>query len=781
MFHPPGSLGAFRESSDLSGRDIEIYEMATELKEVGVRTSFVSDSKLHWGSWTAFRAVFDASLTNSISDLPPDSTHWWRQDTNFFALRLGRNTYTIVSGIQLDPEDQNAPLKDVSWGQEASVKLLRDKYVVGNHYQYTERNKIIHFYLNFFCGSALSIWAFGNRAILIGNAAHAHDGAFATGGSLAINNAYAFYLAISSVFPVTATHKPPSDVIQKELKLYEATRKSHANRLLKMVLASNKAKATKIAPGILESDEDLRQRATKKPNTSWLHEHDVVKAFEETLGRENDDQETSWKQKLSPAGESGSCMRCLIAKRTCGGYEEDAGFIIRQYQKYGGNMLPFKVTARKCSLPVRTLIPGTNTFPEDCLPKEVSNEKTDEFALQSFFYEYRIVSTDHSLSRGFFDGLESMLRHLGLQSDLSKACKVVSFANHGIKLQRPYLLQKAEILYNDLLVSLARAIEATSSVNNAESLLVATLLGLYEMIIAKETEPGYHITHAKGVAAILKIENSPLDIFRVMQTIRSGHVFSLDRIIQDSFMFSISQRNSNPSLYGLWTILYPIWQKWEYILRNQSTRFENLCISMDELLALNERIIEWQEVQLQAFKPRTAGYVGLGQARSSTDAGYWPGRVDAYFDLYIASVWNICRTVRFLLLNLVLGLSKTVNSDKDFSREHRDILSLVEDLVSSIPYYLTEDVQCFLRDVGNNTAITCPGRSVGGLLLMHPLYLASTLVAIPPEMRDYMKECLSWIGLHMGIGQASIFANASEIDAQYLASGCLIIWASLLI
>jgi len=122
---------------------------------------------------------------------------------------------------------------------------------------------------------------FGDRATLIGDAAHAHGGAFATGGSLAIDDAYAFYLALSSVFPVTATRMPSPEEIRRALRLYEATRKPHADRLLAVVHAANKAKAARF--GTQERDEELRARAAKGSNTIWLHEHDVVKAFDETL------------------------------------------------------------------------------------------------------------------------------------------------------------------------------------------------------------------------------------------------------------------------------------------------------------------------------------------------------------------------------------------------------------------------------------------------------------------------------------------------------------------
>jgi len=80
-----------------------------------------------------------------------------------------------------------------------------------------------------------------------------------------------------------------------------------------------------------------------------------------------------------------------------------------------------------------------------------------------------------------------------------------------------------------------------------------------------------------------------------------------------------------------------------------------------------------------------------------------------------------------------------------------------------------------------NAAAMNPGRPVGGLLLMHPIYVASTLLIVPQHMREYMKECLEWIGMHMGIGQASLFAKAPKIDKEYFADGCMIVWAGMLV
>jgi salicylate hydroxylase len=82
---------------------------------------------LKWSGWTAFRAIFDASLIESVPNVPEDSTHWWGPTTTFFASKLGKNTFTVVGGVYQDPEVENVK---VVWDQAANIALLRDAYAV---------------------------------------------------------------------------------------------------------------------------------------------------------------------------------------------------------------------------------------------------------------------------------------------------------------------------------------------------------------------------------------------------------------------------------------------------------------------------------------------------------------------------------------------------------------------------------------------------------------------------------------------------------------------------
>ena len=175
-------------------------------------------------------------------------------------------------------------------------------------------------------------------------------------------------------------------------------------------------------------------------------------------------------------------MRCIKANRGCGGYDDGAFSAFRPYEAQGANQSSsFISTARKCSLPIRVPLPGTDVLPEDTIPVETSQAESNGLALRAFFYDYCIISTNSNLSRGFLSGLEMMAYRLGPKSDLVKACQAVAFASHGKPLHRPKLIHKAEMFYQELLGSLARAIECPAMANATESKLVAMLLGLFQV------------------------------------------------------------------------------------------------------------------------------------------------------------------------------------------------------------------------------------------------------------------------------------------------------------
>lgn len=143
----------------------------------------------------------------------------------------------------------------------------------------------------------LDSFTFDGRVALLGDAAHAHGGGVAISGSLAINDACAFTLALTYVWPPaddasTPTDAPPEptqEQLSKALALYDETRRPLVNRLLAGVYALAEKRrwmaGKKTADGQGETDELLRARITNRPDLSWLTEHDVEAEFGRVVAR----------------------------------------------------------------------------------------------------------------------------------------------------------------------------------------------------------------------------------------------------------------------------------------------------------------------------------------------------------------------------------------------------------------------------------------------------------------------------------------------------------------
>ncbi|KAF7523820.1 hypothetical protein PCG10_006347 [Penicillium crustosum] len=267
-----------------------------------VRQSFIPDYKLRFSGKVFMRATFDVSLVEGkIPDLPADSIHWWGPKDNFFASRLGKNQYTTV-GAYDDPRSAEEVEKSIAWDQDGNVEFLRDRYKDWNPTvkALAELTPSTNLYPNF-AGDALPNWIFGSRVTLIGDAAHAHGGAFAAGGSLALDDSLALGLAFKEVFSSkNATFSARN--INKALRLYSQTRQPHTARLLGIVHSQiNKKGAIFATPE--EEDAALIARLTGRPNTEWLSEHDVEAAFKAVVEREGAQRQARLAESETKIGE----------------------------------------------------------------------------------------------------------------------------------------------------------------------------------------------------------------------------------------------------------------------------------------------------------------------------------------------------------------------------------------------------------------------------------------------------------------------------------------------
>lgn len=227
----------------------------------------------------------------------------------------------------------------------------------------------------------------------------------------------------------------------------------------------------------------------------------------------------------------------------------------------------------------------------------------------------------------------------------------------------------------------------------------------------------------------------------------------------------------------------------------------DLSALQDESVALDRRFVQWEDSRVTELKPTLVAHTRPCDYGPDIEVGHWPGRVDTYFDLSIAGVWNVFRGARLLLTVLIVKLADTRDANGSSADHILDAIDIVKDIIASIPYHLMSNIYVFLDEKGATNETRNTGKILGGLLLMHPLYVASRVPFLPNSMRDYLRKCLMWIGSNMGIGQATFLAKVRaarllasvkrfhtltfetqtpDVKREYLESGCMIIWSGFL-
>ncbi|KIX09256.1 uncharacterized protein Z518_00335 [Rhinocladiella mackenziei CBS 650.93] len=433
------------------------------------------------------------------------------------------------------------------------------------------------------------------------------------------------------------------------------------------------------------------------------------------------------------------CTRCQKANVTCLGYRSEKELIFRR--SYSG---PVSVTA----------------LPPAGLPREFRHFQIEECALTAFFHNYVVPPANDFLSRGYLAGLESLLVLAGPEAEISQACKMVAFASLGNRHNIPALLYKSRLLYANLLRSFATTVSIAKSTNVVESFLTAVLLGLYELITANLSNPSSHITHSRGASAILRqTPYQAVDALRLNDPAKVSQDSDSSGIIYAPF--------SNGSVHAIDTVLvdlHPLLQKTRALLSNTVTFPEDVGRVLQEAMRLDKEYSKWPASQPDEWRPWRVEPCEQASVRYPE---WWPRKADFYFDLYVAAAWNTYRKTRLMLLDVIMQCLNRLQVKDAYGQKQAEIAELADAIMSSIPFHVTDQFHNLMQQPNHVTGKVSPGKSVGGLLLMHPVYVAANLDVVSPHLRAQMRNCLAWIGEHMGIGQATVFSKVGAGSAAY--------------
>ncbi|KAM5354515.1 hypothetical protein ACJ41O_001162 [Fusarium nematophilum] len=469
-----------------------------------------------------------------------------------------------------------------------------------------------------------------------------------------------------------------------------------------------------------------------------------------------------------------ACTRCLKSRRVCLGYKDESTLIFRHYEPTP------RITYRS---PISWWSP------------EVSDSQLEASALGIFTAEFVVESRDRRHSRGFLDGMQSLLGRVDAQSGLARAARALVLASVANRTGRESLREVARRQYGELLGWFGERLREDGV--SIESLYTAVLLGFFEIIASSEMAM-QHVAHVKGVCAILRGGVVPFDLTKGVQFVSLGNPLVLRSPVgtqSGAGLFCVPFKDGRlQSLDSTLIKFAQIFGRAEHLLPQDSPSEEELVQLERDALALDEEFKAWGTFDHGLWTPDTVGVVRAEAAEASGCAYCYEGKVHKYFDYYVAAVWNTWRKAQLVHMDVIVRLARILSRTETIPEYEERASVLVTDMKASIPYHLSADVEEYFRLADAGAPFIPPNRPVGGLLLLHPLYAAARCTITPLADRMHFGETLRWIGEYMGIGQATLLVEslrsgvddfeavrAPELPFMDFSEGHVLIWAGMML
>jgi hypothetical protein len=199
---------------------------------------------------------------------------------------------------------------------------------------------------------------------------------------------------------------------------------------------------------------------------------------------------------------------------------------------------------------------------------------------------------------------------------------------------------------------------------------------------------------------------------------------------------------------------------------------------MEDSQVADENLSKWPDVLPPSWHPKTVASME-GEPEDIDEAEIWPGNIDSYYDVWVASMWNSYRTSRIFVQAIVvrciqwLGSSLQYKQLPEFKAATAALQQMVDDTCASVPYHMGYGVpENDLRESKypppqENLPFQKPNHAqsvmaLGGYFLLWPLFTAASVVTTPAEQRQWLRGRLFFIAKRFGINQAKLLVMGQE-------------------
>lgn len=497
-----------------------------------------------------------------------------------------------------------------------------------------------------------------------------------------------------------------------------------------------------------------------------------------------------------------TCNQCAKSRRQCPGYKDEFDLVFRNETQ------ATERRAQKANRKALAQKQGKNLGAREAAKSSSSKRPQDQSLLATLKLPVDQQATCHFISnfvllprydstRGYLEFVVPLLNNVDSAPHFKAAfdaCAVASLGNRvgaGSKFDSQALGHYTKAL-SWTFTALKDPKQAT-----ADSTLAAILmLGLFENITAKQLgmlawgshiEGAIQLVKARGKAQIESKVGLALFVAVRTQMVRCAPYIYMDRLTPVQIIHTLTSGKA-PIMGVEWWFGGAVKNHYgsecqrlnvrTAELRSEVNRLmttlarspENIELLLDMIRrcqTVDQQHINWARELPEYFRYKSVAWEDNVPNGNYGLAEVFPGRVDAYQDLWVASVWNLMRCSRIILASLIVRCAAWVCSPVDYrttpeyATAARTCVDLITDIIASVPYQLgwfSKRKELLERD--NLSTFGCGEedalKGLPGYFLTWPLTCIQGQDYTTDAQRAWTKGRLNYIGNQLGIRYANM-------------------------
>ncbi|EQK99694.1 hypothetical protein G6O67_001269 [Ophiocordyceps sinensis] len=410
-----------------------------------------------------------------------------------------------------------------------------------------------------------------------------------------------------------------------------------------------------------------------------------------------------------------TCTQCAKSRRTCPGYKDEFDLVFRnetqatemRARKANKKAMTQKHAKDADSREGSTSSSSPASSTDTCIIQATPQVPVEDQAACHFVSNFVLVPHQGSV-RGFLDFVMPLMKLDGTPQHFKcafDACALASLNNR---------VGSGNDFEKEALGKYTRALSATfSALRDPEvakqdaTLASVLLLGLFENITAKHVGMLAWGSHIEGAVQLVKARGRKqlrtkvgLAMFIAVRTQMIIHSLTTSKcpVMGADWWINDAVRDEHASECQRLNILIGELRaevnRLLTAIARSSDQVEKVAAMMKRCQAHDLACANWARNLPEYFQLRTVAWEDNVPNGDYTKAEVYPGRVDAYQDLWVTSVWNMMRCSRIVLASMIVRCAAWTSAPVDYrttpeyATAARTCANAITDILASIPYQL---------------------------------------------------------------------------------------------